>query len=71
MTDSEILRSVGLGTLLDNVSNNLIGRRVLRAMAQARIDEREVCAALASDVAAGRDADAIAEAILMRSNASN
>lgn len=40
MTDSEILRSVGLGTLLDNVDNNLIGRRVLKAMAQARKDER-------------------------------
>lgn len=40
MTDSEILRSVGLGTLLDNVDNNLIGRWVLKAMAQARKDER-------------------------------
>lgn len=40
MTDAEILRNVGLGTLLDNVSNNLIGRRVLKAMKQARMDER-------------------------------
>lgn len=37
-TDSEILRQVGLGTLLDNVDNNCIGRRVLRAMLLARQD---------------------------------
>jgi hypothetical protein len=40
MTDVEILRGVGLGTLLDNVDNNFIGRRVLKAMAKARADER-------------------------------
>lgn len=40
MTDAEILRQVGLGTLLDNVDNNLIGRWVLKAMAKAREDER-------------------------------
>jgi len=40
MTDGEILRGVGLGILLDNTDNNLIGRMVLRALAQARKDER-------------------------------
>lgn len=40
MTDAEILRKIGLGTLLDNVNNNLIGRWVLKAMKQAREDER-------------------------------
>ena len=43
MTDGEILREVGLSTLLDNVDNNLIGRWVLKAMAKAREDERESC----------------------------
>lgn len=46
MTDIEILRDVGLGTLLNDVSNNLIGRWVLKAMVQARADEREACATI-------------------------
>lgn len=50
MRDDEILRGVGLGTLLDNVDNNFIGRRVLRAMAKARDDERDQAR---SDVRAG------------------
>lgn len=43
MTDAEILRSVGLGTLLDNVDHNFIGRNVLKAMKKAREDERSLC----------------------------
>lgn len=34
--------------------------------AKVRADEREACAALCSEVAAGRDAEAIEEAILAR-----
>ena len=40
MTDAEILKNIGLGTLLENVDNNMVGRMVLKAMAQARSDER-------------------------------
>ena len=38
------------------------------AVAKFIADEREACAALAEETAAGRDAEAIAEAIRMRSN---
>ena len=44
--------------------------RHIEAFANAiREEEREACAALAEETAAGRDAEAIAEAIRMRSNA--
>ena len=43
-TDNEILRSVGLGMMLDKPDHKpdhiLIGKRVLRAMKKARDDER-------------------------------
>lgn len=76
MTDGEILRSVGLGTLLDNVDNNLIGRWVLKAMAQARQNEREACAVACDNVAANYNSERwliaardCADAVRMRSNA--
>ena len=40
MTNNEILRSVGLGVMLDDPDHMLIGKWVLRAMKKARDDER-------------------------------
>ena len=78
MTDGEILRSVGLGTLLDNVDNNLIGRWVLKAMAQARQNERAAverelaptqCDCVTETHADGRKETRCGSAQMMRSNA--
>jgi hypothetical protein len=66
MTDSEILRSVGLGTLLDNVDNNLIGRWMLKAMAQARTAERNACATWYEN--GGLDEANVADAMRKRAN---
>jgi hypothetical protein len=40
MTDDEILRGVGLNELLDNMDHMFTKGRVLKAMEQARADER-------------------------------
>jgi hypothetical protein len=40
MRDDEILRDVGLGELLDNMDHMFTRGRVLKAMAEARGDER-------------------------------
>ena len=40
MTDVEILRGVGLNELLDNMDHMFTKGRVLKAMEQARADER-------------------------------
>ena len=52
----------------DDFSCNVkdIERLVIAAYAAGAKDEREACAALCSEVAAGRDAEAIEEAILAR-----
>ena len=48
----------------------VIGRaRMSQVWEAAKQEEREACTALAEDTASGKDADAIAEAIRMRSNA--
>lgn len=47
MTDSKILRLIGLRHLL--MPKNLLGKIVLKAMAQARADERDRCAKILND----------------------
>ncbi len=75
----KLAREAGLGAVLCH--NSVEGNRVwiegadwhdeLERFAElledkARADEREACAALCSEVAAGKDAEAIEEAILAR-----
>ena len=49
MTDSEILRDVGISSFLyDNPSNSLFSM-LIKAMARARADERERCAKILND----------------------
>jgi hypothetical protein len=80
MTDIlELAREAGLGTVLCHGSvegdrvwiegadwHDELERFGELLEAKIRADEREACAALCSEVAAGRDAEAIEEAILAR-----
>jgi len=56
MTDDEILRGVGLNELLDNMDHMFTKGRVLKAMEQARDDERDQTRAMYGQVAQGKTA---------------